>query len=152
MSQSIPPPPPPPPLPFYVPRGPAKKPAAQTQPKPPAGSLKIGIETEVLLRGRNRPPANENIFPRFARRCAALYNSTINPKFPRMYSLVQTSGQECHTLNGFCITIQPSTKQALQGSGVGRGYETHCCRRAPARTTFRRAQSYKGAATILIQH
>ena len=31
------------------------------------------------------------------------------------------------------------TKQALQGSGAGWGYETHYCRRAPARTTFRRA-------------
>ena len=80
MSQSI---LPPPPLPPYVPRGLAKKPAAQTQPKPPTGSLGIGIETEVLLRGRNRPPANENTFPRFARRCAALYNSTINSQVPQ---------------------------------------------------------------------
>lgn len=96
FNESIPPPPPstlhpppPPPLPHYVPRGPVKKPAAQTQPKPSAGSLGIGIETEVLLRGRNRPPANENTFPRFARRCAALYNNTISSEFPRMHSLVQ---------------------------------------------------------------
>ncbi|ODM14909.1 hypothetical protein SI65_09661 [Aspergillus cristatus] len=40
------------------------------------------------------------------------------------------------------------TKQALQGSGAGWGYETHCCRGAPTRTTFRRAQSYQGSVTI----
>ncbi|ODM14312.1 hypothetical protein SI65_10236 [Aspergillus cristatus] len=43
-------------------------------------------------------------------------------------------------------------KQALQGLGDGWGYKTHCCGGAPARTTFRRAQSYQGAATIPSQY
>ncbi|ODM15777.1 hypothetical protein SI65_08617 [Aspergillus cristatus] len=44
------------------------------------------------------------------------------------------------------------TKQALQGSGNGWGYETHCYRGAPTRTTFRGAQSHQGAAAIPSLH
>jgi len=44
------------------------------------------------------------------------------------------------------------TKQALQGPGDRRSYETHYCRRISTRTTFRRAQSYQGAATIFSQY
>ncbi|ODM16942.1 hypothetical protein SI65_07340 [Aspergillus cristatus] len=44
------------------------------------------------------------------------------------------------------------TEQALQGFGDKWGYETHGCRGAPKRTTFRGAQSDQGSATILSQH
>jgi len=43
-------------------------------------------------------------------------------------------------------------KQALQGPGDRRSYETHYGRRISTRTTPRRAQSYKGTATIPSQY
>lgn len=73
----------------YIPRGSAREPPAQELPKPPQGSIGIGIEMEFLLESRVPPPPNKNTFPRFARRCAMLYNSTVPTTFPRMHSLVQ---------------------------------------------------------------